>query len=787
MQSSVQIEENALQEFLQQLLHTHKRPTCCFEENGTILYASESFLKLFRCSTHLELQNNFNLSLKNSSKNSLISQFPITLEKGFSQCTLDHTLLNGSQIRLEYGLNLIHHKDKNIIVGVTSKIELSPSDAKMLQKTAHVVAEQNPLITEHALKIIDASPTGISLWSEDFQIIACNTVFLDFFNVESINDYKQVITSLVPEFQPCGTPSVKFGVSALEQAFREGYATLEWFWLDKAGNIVPTMVTLRRITTENEPLVVGYIYDLRELQSIKEIAKDAEERVQIMWDSMPLGATFWNKDLELIDCNLVVAQLFGFDTREGFIQNFYTIHPEYQPNGIKSIDYCKDTLAKVFREGYGEIDWLHITQSGEALPAHITLFRTEYKGEDVVLAYVTDLREIKASRKETSNALTHSKIMFETAPLGITFWNKDLEMLNCNEEILRIFNLNDKDEYLNHILNITPEFQENGQRSDELIWQKLAHAFEVGHHELEWMHQDLEGNPIPMHIVLVRSMLDDEPIVISYAKDLRELKKAEQKISEFEQLNKIIFDAIPVSTNIWDKNFRLLGCNNATLKLFGFENKKEYLQSFYKLHPEIQPNGSISAKLIFEDFRLALKEGYRQIHWMHQKPDGTQFPTEKTFVKATYQGEDIVLIFTRNLSELYSSQNILREVELRNELMLDALPLGIHFWDESRKLIYSNLAGVRLFGFESKEDYLREFLTTLPDFQPDGTKSTERIAKILDKAFEKDYLVTKFTGKNPFNDELIPVEITIIRVCYRGKLGVISYIRDLREMKDTLN
>ncbi len=803
MQQGAPSKNEVLQTFLQQLLCAHTRPTCCFTEDGAIVYASESFLELFAAHNLEVLQKDFELSILplqestneetdsgNHTKTLFYSQFTNVLSDGCINISQAHALPSGKNLSLKYNLSHIHYAHENIIVCMV--LSQLPLEDKLINQNA--VANITPqtdttanVITQYALPIIEVSPTGVSLWNEEHQIIACNTVFLDMFGLKSFEEYKQVLPNFIPELQPCGTPSVKFGQRVLEQAFRDGYAYVEWIWQDNEGRNFPSMVTLRRIFSGTSPLVIGYTYDLRELQSIKEIAREADERIQIMWDSMPLGAIFWNKENKIIDCNSVVARFFGFESREDFLKSYRELSPEYQPDGRNSWEYYKELLAKVFREGYAETEWTLTTINNEPMPTHMTLIRTEYRGENVVLNYISDLTELKASHKATNNAIAHNKAIFDTVPIGITLWNADLEMFNCNQEIERIFNLKDKKDYLNSILTMAPELQPNGQRSDEVIWQKLNHAFEVGYHKFEWMYHDREGNELPLQIVLVRSKFNDENIVVAYVTELRELKRAEQRLSDAEELNQIIMDSIPLSANIWDKDFRLIYCNKATLKMFGFENKQDYLQSFYKLTPELQPSGDISGKRIFEDFSLALRDGYHQFNWLHRKTDGKLFPTEKTLVRATHQGQDIMFIFTRDLSERLENQIRERDAELRNELMLDSLPLGVHFWDENKNLIYANLSSVRLFGFESKEDYIRDFLSTFPEFQPDGSNSIEYLSKIMNMAYENDYIVKEYLGKNPFTGELIPAEISIKRVMYRGKVGVTVYIRDLRELKAMLN
>ena len=132
---------------------------------------------------------------------------------------------------------------------------------------------------------------------------------------------------------------------------------------------------------------------------------------------------------------------------------------------------------------------------------------------------------------------------------------------------------------------------------------------------------------------------------------------------------RLMLNALPISTQIWDRNINLIECNDACLKLFGYKEKQEFLDNFLSCcSPEFQPDGQHSAQKAVMLVNKAFDEGYDVFEWTHQSPaDGTPIPAEITLVRAKY-GSDVFLIgYTRDLREHYM---MMEAIEHRDNLLL---------------------------------------------------------------------------------------------------------------------
>ena len=124
----------------------------------------------------------------------------------------------------------------------------------------------------------------------------------------------------------------------------------------------------------------------------------------------------------------------------------------------------------------------------------------------------------------------------------------------------------------------------------------------------------------------------------------------------------------------------------------------------------------------------------------------------------------------------------INETNERIMLMLDTSPLCAQIWDRNLNTIDCNEAGVKLYGFKNKQEYVERFLECCsPEYQPDGQRSSEKAVVLVNKAFEEGYCSFDWMHKAPGDGTLIPAEVTLVSAKYGDADVVIGYTRDLRE------
>ena len=129
-----------------------------------------------------------------------------------------------------------------------------------------------------------------------------------------------------------------------------------------------------------------------------EISREVEENNEfnrILFNSAPIGLTIFDNNFIPLDCNDTVLAMYGGISKEYYLNHFFDLSPEYQPDGMRSKDKAYAYLKYVLNGEYMKMEWLHCLPSGELIPCEITLSGVKIGSKHIVLGYLYDLRHIK--------------------------------------------------------------------------------------------------------------------------------------------------------------------------------------------------------------------------------------------------------------------------------------------------------------------------------------------------------------------------------------------------------
>ncbi|WP_461255179.1 ATP-binding protein [Treponema sp. R80B11-R83G3] len=438
--------------------------------------------------------------------------------------------------------------------------------------------------------------------------------------------------------------------------------------------------------------------------------KIAEEHLQVIFDTMPLGATIHSRSKDFFDCNDSVVKLFEMSSKQELIDNFRLLSPEYQPDGKLSKEKMQEVLNKAYDEGYYSFEWIHQKLNGEPIPCEVTLIRTKHDKDFIITAYLRDLRESKQMMKKIHQREKLLNTVNNVADILLSVNNENsftATLLNSFELIGRCFNVDrvqiwrneEIDDELNFVLRYEwlSEYGKNdvkvplGSHFSYNLKPKWKELFMRG----EYINAPLSNLPeddrlflssygmksiiiIPMFVennfwgffsiddcLQERTFSDDEMhiltslgLMITNTID-KNLQLA--KIREANERVQVIFDAMPLGASYIDVNFNVIDCNDEMVKIFGLSNKQEYIEKFNELVPEYQPDGILSAKKITESLNRAFADGYFHKEVMHQNLKGDPIPCEITLVRVKHFDDFVLAAYVRDLRELKDAVNEMNE------------------------------------------------------------------------------------------------------------------------------
>ena len=383
----------------------------------------------------------------------------------------------------------------------------------------------------------------------------------------------------------------------------------------------------------------------------------------------------------------------------------------------------------------------------------------------------------------TATTMVHSKelesdkrtrLMLDATPMICSIWDTEGNLIDCNQETLNIFNIENKSECLKRYYDFIPEYQPDGVNSRSIIRRHSKEVAETGYKRFEWMYCTGTGEPLPVEITLVRVPWKKTWRIACYARDLRETRAKEEAAQESESRIRVMLDSMVFSCLFWDSDLNLTDCNQRTVDLFGYGDKEEILGKFDMLSPEYQSDGRRSDEKAREVLTKAFETGKMVFQWEHRKKDGTPLPAEVSLIRVDWKDSYRIVAYIRDLSNLVETEVNLKRVSA----LVEASPNMTMYLGAKGNIEFMNPSVSTLTGF-SPEELRKDGLRLI--FSPGDLERLNKvyIAAALNKllaSFEMT-IITRNGGKREISFSVMPV------VLYDGCSGVGLIGRDITDLK----
>ena len=251
------------------------------------------------------------------------------------------------------------------------------------------------------------------------------------------------------------------------------------------------------------------------------------------------------------------------------------------------------------------------------------------------------------------------------------------------------------------------------------------------------------------------------------------------------EISQLILDSNPLAVIVLDCDNAIIGCNGSAVRLFEASSKDEVIQNFFRFSTPIQSNGMFSGEYARMLVHGAIESGELVAEWTYLNSSGAIIPAETTFKRIEYKSTYITIIYIRDLRAEFEAQAEVKEITERNKIMIDATPIGFVFFDDSFSIVDCNPAALALFGVSDSTEFTSGFYGFNPERQKNGSLSIDAYQKNMQLAFNDGSMNFEWDHLTQSGEEL-PVEVTFIRVEYKGSYRLAGYIRDLREYRAML-
>ncbi|MGX8852553.1 EAL domain-containing protein [Amedibacillus sp. YH-ame10] len=599
--------------------------------------------------------------------------------------------------------------------------------------------------------MLDATPLGLNFWNRDLEIIACNNEIISLFNAEDLKDVQSNFDEFSPEYQPDGTLSREKAKEIIDDAFNGKEVHTYWEHCNRQKEFIPAEVSAVRIPYMDDYIVASYTRDMRSQRNMEEKIEQFNARFKAILDSNPLCLNLWNRNFQNIMCNTAAVELFGLKNQNEYLECFFELSPQYQPDGSVSSELAVKYITEAFETGYCKFEWMHCTLDGKEIPAEITLVKIEGLdefGNELVAGYTRDLREQIMMEEKIEKFNTRLEAILDSSPLCLNLWNRKFENIMCNKAAVSLFNLRKPQEYLDRFFELSPEYQPDGTLSSEKSSIYINKAFKDGFQQFNWMHCDLNGNQIPAEITLVRiEGLDEDggDLVAGYTRDLRTQLEAQKLQNMVSVRMRAVLDSSPIACILWSSDFKIIDCNQVMLHMLGVKSPKELSADFDVFMPKTQPDGSNSIEKKSAFFKEIMQKHTISFEWVYIDKEKQEVPCEVTIVRISLEDEDILVSYSRDLRELH------RTLELNERLsqmayydLLTGVTSRARFM-ERLSSVFTNAKNDKDFAIIFFDiDYFKTINDTYGHVT--GDLVLKRVVKMIEKMIPNDAVIGRYGG-----------------------------------------
>jgi PAS domain S-box-containing protein len=257
--------------------------------------------------------------------------------------------------------------------------------------------------------------------------------------------------------------------------------------------------------------------------------------VRLVIESIPIVSSLVDREGSVVYCNEEAPKLFDFATRKEYLDNWFNIMPAFQPDGSASQEKLDDVMREAFRTGRVAFELMQKKLNGEPVPCDFTLVRINIQGKPYLLEFTRDLRETYVVRAKEESLLRRMEIILDTSPLVFALFDENSLPVQVNKKAEEMFQISDKQIFLDNVERFWPELQPDGTPSMEGALKAVKVAFERGYYSHEFRYQTFDGTQIPMEEILQKIDIDGKNFLVTYLRDLRDyyrIKEAEALAQE---------------------------------------------------------------------------------------------------------------------------------------------------------------------------------------------------------------------------------------------------------------
>ncbi|MFA6584604.1 MAG: PAS domain S-box protein, partial [Elusimicrobiaceae bacterium] len=661
--------------------------------------------------------------------------------------------------------------------------------------------------------MMSAIPIPVFYKDRQGRYIACNKAFTEFLGVTEEQIKGKTVLEVWPEQH--AEDYHQRDLAIMDSPERQIYEYKLW---DKNGQYHPIIYAKDVFRDENDQVagIVSTFIDITDRKRAEEMVLESEERFRRIFEDGPIGMVIANVDCTFSRVNSAFCKMLGYVPHEllGLTPMDIT-HSENLPSNISNIQQLIAGEISVYKT-----EKRYIRKDGSYVWADTTATAIRDKNDKCLytLTMIEDITDRKKYEAEILklNSELEARVSHRTRELKLA--NEKLEkevaerklaeaVLRESEEKFRdmteitsdwLWEVNTEAAYTyvnskvrdilgyepEEILGKTPfdfmspeEIKRVGPVFESYTKQKKSFSFLVNNN----IHKDghlvvLETSGVPI--------FDENNVFRGYRgidRDITEHKAAENVLRESEEKFRNLFESSRDMLMILDEGGRVIECNPASCKMFGYTAQEMLGITPWDVSPKFQPDGTPSKEGALEKVKQALAGKTEPFEWVNIRKDGTPIYVEVIISPMELGGKKVVQIIDRDITERKLAEKGLRESEAKFKNLFESSRDAIMILADG-KFADCNPATLNMFGYSKDEFCKITPWDVSPEVQANGTPSKVAAMEKINKTLEGhsapfEWIHIRKDGTPFFAD------ITLSPMDLNGKKAVQAIVRDMTKYK----
>lgn len=395
----------------------------------------------------------------------------------------------------------------------------------------------------------------------------------------------------------------------------------------------------------------GVAHDITKRKRIEEELKQSELQYKTLFEHANDAIIIFEPEEEIIlEANHRACTTYGFSRSEFIGMSLKALS--------KNVEAGEKQLQKLLMQGtYEEFETEQFRKDGTAIHLLVNSSIIDYKGKKAVLSINRDITERKQIFEESIYNHSLLEATIESTADGILVIDRNGKISKANKKFADLWNIpaplidsGDDSNLIMYILDQVKDPDAFIKKVEELYANPELQSYDT----FEFKDgRTFERLSIPQRL--------GKEIIgrVWNFRDITERKRIKKVLEESEKKYKDLFEKSE-DANLIIINGRFVDCNEATVKMLRYNNKKELLDTHpSELSPEMQPDGKTSFEKANEMMSIALEKGSNRFEWNHKKADGEVFLVEVLLTAIDINGENKILhTVWRDITERKKSERL---------------------------------------------------------------------------------------------------------------------------------